>query len=111
MSDISDELPVLYLTTMGRTSGLPRQIEIWFVTTGGRYYLLAEHFRRANWVRNIECNPRVQLRVGEQDRGATARVLDETADSETWRLAQDLARRKYGWGEGLPVEITPDQPF
>jgi deazaflavin-dependent oxidoreductase (nitroreductase family) len=111
MSDISAELPVLYLTTMGRTSGLPRQIEIWFVTTGGRYYLLAEHFRRANWVRNIECNPRVQLRVGEHDREATARVLDETADSETWRLAQDLARRKYGWGEGLPVEITPDQPF
>jgi len=106
-----DGLPVLYLTTVGRTSGLPRQIEIWFVAFGGRYYLLAEHFRRAQWVRNIEVNPRVQVRIGGHDREATARILDETADTETWRVAQDVARKKYGWGDGLPVEITPDQPF
>jgi len=106
-----DGLPVLYLTTVGRTSGLPRQIEIWFVAFGGRYYLLAEHFRRAQWVRNIEVNPRVQVRIGGHDREATARILDETADAETWRVAQDVARKKYGWGDGLPVEITPDQPF
>jgi deazaflavin-dependent oxidoreductase (nitroreductase family) len=105
------ELPVLYLTTLGRTSGLPRQIEIWFVTAGGKYYLLAEHFRRAQWVQNIERNPRVQVRLGGQERSATARILDETADRETWQLAQDLARQKYGWGDGLPVEIAPDQPF
>jgi deazaflavin-dependent oxidoreductase (nitroreductase family) len=104
-------LPVLYLTTIGRSSGLPRQIEIWFVTSGGRFYLLAEHFRRANWVRNIERNPRVRVRIGGQDREATARILDEAADAETWRMAQDLGRAKYGWGDGLPVEITPDQPF
>ena len=105
------DLSVLYLTTVGRTSGLPRQIEIWFVASGGRFYLLAEHFRRAQWVRNIECNPRVRVRLGDQEREATARILDEAADSEAWRLAQDLARAKYGWGDGLPVEITPDQPF
>lgn len=105
------DLPVLYLTTVGRTSGLPRQIEIWFVAAGGKYYLLAEHFRRAQWVLNIERNPRVQVRLGGQERAATARILDETADAETWKLAQDLAREKYGWGDGLPVEIAPDQPF
>jgi deazaflavin-dependent oxidoreductase (nitroreductase family) len=105
------ELPVLYLTTVGRSSGLPRQIEIWFVAAGGKFYLLAEHFRRAHWVQNIERNPRVQVRVGGTERAATARVLDETADRQVWNLAQDLARRKYGWGDGLPVEITPDQPF
>lgn len=105
------DLSVLYLTTTGRTTGLPRQIEIWFVAAGGRFYLLAEHFRRAQWVQNIERNPRVAMRIGGEERAATARVLDETADRETWMLAQDLARRKYGWGDGLPVEITPDQPF
>jgi deazaflavin-dependent oxidoreductase (nitroreductase family) len=105
------DLPVLYLTTIGRTSGMPRRIEIWFVASAGRFYVLAEHFRRAQWVRNIERNPRVQVQIGGQNRDATARILDETADSETWRTAQDLARSKYGWGDGLPVEITPDQPF
>jgi deazaflavin-dependent oxidoreductase (nitroreductase family) len=105
------ELPVLYLTTVGRSSGLSRQIEIWFVAAGGKFYLLAEHFRRAQWVQNIERNPRVQVRVGGSERDATARVLDETADREVWTLAQELARQKYGWGDGLPVEITPDQPF
>ena len=106
-----EDLPVLYLTTVGRTSGVPRQIEIWFVAAGGKYYLLAEHFRRAQWVQNIERNPSVQVRLGGQERAATARILDETADRETWQLAQDLARQKYGWGDGLPVEIAPDQPF
>ena len=72
-------------TTVGRSSGLPRQIEIWFVAAGGKYYLLAEHFRRAQWVQNIERNPRVQVRLGGQERAATARILDETADRETWQ--------------------------
>jgi deazaflavin-dependent oxidoreductase (nitroreductase family) len=105
------DLPVLYLTTVGRSSGLPRRIEIWFVASGGRFYLLAEHFRRAQWVRNIERNPRVEVRIGGEHRTATARILDETADAELWRLAQDMARAKYGWGDGLPVEIAPDQPL
>jgi deazaflavin-dependent oxidoreductase (nitroreductase family) len=107
----SSELQVLYLTTVGRTSGLPRQIEIWFVTHGGCYYLLAEHFRRAQWVRNIERNPRVQVRLGGIERAATARILDETADAELWNRVQGLGRSKYGWGDGLPVELTPDTPF
>jgi deazaflavin-dependent oxidoreductase (nitroreductase family) len=107
----SSELPVLYLTTVGRKSGLPRQIEIWFVTHGGRYYLFAEHFRRAQWVQNIECNPRVQVRLGGIERQATARILDETADAELWKVVQEKGRSKYGWGDGLPVELTPDTPF
>jgi deazaflavin-dependent oxidoreductase (nitroreductase family) len=103
-------LNVLYLTTQGRTTGLPRQIEIWFVSAGGKLYILAEHFRQAQWVRNIERNPRVTVRVGGREFTASARVLDQARDAATWNHAQELARRKYGWGEGLPVEITPGQP-
>ncbi len=68
---------VLYLTTIGRRSGLPREIEIWFVACNGKLYLLAEHFHRAYWVRNIERYPRVRVRIGGRERSATARVLDE----------------------------------
>jgi deazaflavin-dependent oxidoreductase (nitroreductase family) len=104
-------LPVLYLTTIGRTTGLPRQIEIWFVAHGGRLYLLAEHFLKTHWVRNILRNPRVEVRLGQRQFAATARVLDEAADRAAWELAQNLGRGKYGWGDGLPVEITPDAPL
>jgi deazaflavin-dependent oxidoreductase (nitroreductase family) len=97
----------LYLTTTGRTSGLPREIEIWFVEADGKYYILAEKFHDANWVRNIEKNPRVQVRVGDRRFEATARALDPERDAATWKVAQDLEREKYGWGDGLPVEITP----
>jgi deazaflavin-dependent oxidoreductase (nitroreductase family) len=99
--------PYLYLTTTGRNTGLPREIEIWFVEHEGEVYILAEHFRRAQWVRNIERDPRVRVRLDGQEREATARVLDPERDRERWQRAQEMAREKYGWGEGLPVEITP----
>ncbi|MDR7522774.1 MAG: nitroreductase family deazaflavin-dependent oxidoreductase [Armatimonadota bacterium] len=104
------DAPFLYLTTTGRRTGRPRRIEIWFVASGGKYYVLAEHFHRAHWVQNILREPRVRIRVGSPDapeESATARVLDAGRDPDAWQLAQRLAREKYGWGEGLPVEITP----
>jgi len=36
IEDIADA-QVLYLTTIGRKTGLPREIEIWFVTVTGRF--------------------------------------------------------------------------
>jgi len=99
---------VLYLTTIGRKSGLPREIEIWFVESDGKYYLLAEKFDEAHWVQNIRKQPRVKVRIDGREREATARVLDSERDHDAWELAQRLGREKYGWGEGLPVEIAPD---
>jgi deazaflavin-dependent oxidoreductase (nitroreductase family) len=98
----------LYLTTTGRKTGLPREIEIWFVESGGRYYLLAEKFHQAHWVQNIQQDPRVKVRLDGRETNATARVLDPHRDRHAWNRAQQLGREKYGWGEGLPVEIVPD---
>jgi deazaflavin-dependent oxidoreductase (nitroreductase family) len=100
------DLQFIYVTTTGRASGLPREIEIWFVEAKGKYYILAEKFHSAQWVRNIEKNPRVRVRLGDRNFDGTARVLDPQRDAETWQMAQNLARKKYGWGDGLPVEIT-----
>jgi len=33
------------------------------------------------------------------------RVLDPDTDPEAYLKARELAQEKYGWGEGLPVEI------
>lgn len=106
-----NEIPVLHLTTTGRTTGLPREIEIWFTALKGKFYILSEHFHRAHWVQNIKQTSQVRVRIGNREFGASARVLDPERDRETWRLAQEEARKKYGWGEGLPVEIIPDEPL
>jgi deazaflavin-dependent oxidoreductase (nitroreductase family) len=95
-----------YLTTTGRKSGLPRQIEIWFVEDEGRVYILAEHGLKAKWVQNIISNPNVRIRIGDREYNATARVLDPEKDGERYSRAQDLERKKYDWGDGLPVEFT-----
>jgi deazaflavin-dependent oxidoreductase (nitroreductase family) len=102
----SAEIQYLYLTTTGRITGQPREIEIWFVESNDKLYILAEHFRDAQWVKNIEHNNRVRVRLGERRFEATARVLDSERDQQTWQNAQSLSREKYGWGEGLPVELV-----
>lgn len=96
----------LYLTTIGRITGQPCEIEIWFVESEGNFYILAEHFREAQWVKNIEHNSRVRVRVGGKEFDGNARVLDSERDREAWQTAQRLANEKYGWGEGMPVELS-----
>ncbi len=100
----------LYLTTTGRRSGLPREIEIWFTRRHGRYYLISEHSEQAHWVRNLRAESRVRWRVGEATFSGRARTLDAGADAGLVRDIQELSRRKYGWGEGLVVELAPDPP-
>jgi deazaflavin-dependent oxidoreductase (nitroreductase family) len=109
IQDIADK-QVLYLTTIGRKTGLPREIEIWFVVYRARFYLFAETGEAAAWVKNIRRNPEVVVRIGERQIGATARVLDRETDRELRDRVAAIADRKYGWGDGLPVEITPLTP-
>jgi deazaflavin-dependent oxidoreductase (nitroreductase family) len=97
---------VLRLTTTGAKTGLPRSIEIWFVAAGERLYLFSEKGEAANWVRNIRVNANVTVRAGDWQGEATARVLDRDADRTLWDQVAAIADRKYGWGEGLPVELT-----
>ena len=109
MSVGSQELEFIYVTTTGRVTGKPREIEIWFVESEHKLYILAEHFFKTQWVQNINRNPRIRVRIGDRECNATARILDCEIDSDAWQTAQQFARDKYGWGEGLPVEIILDK--
>jgi deazaflavin-dependent oxidoreductase (nitroreductase family) len=104
------EKKVLYLTTVGRKTGLPREIEIWFVVHRDRFFLFSETGEAAAWVKNIRRNPGVMVRVEELRVSAMARVLDREIDRELWEQVAAIAVRKYDWGDGLPVEITPVTP-
>jgi deazaflavin-dependent oxidoreductase (nitroreductase family) len=105
-----EDKKVLYLTTIGRKTGLRRQIEIWFVVYRDRFYLFAETGEAAGWVKNIRHNPEVMVSIEEWQIGATARVLDRKANRELWDTVAAIADGKYGWGDGLPIEITPLPP-
>lgn len=97
----------LYLTTTGRRTGQPREIEIWFTRRDGRYYLVAEHRERTQWVQNLRSTPAVGVRVGKRTFPARARVIDGRAEPELARAVKALSETKYGWGAGLVVELTP----
>ena len=82
---MSPEAKYLYLTTIGRRSGLARRIEIWFTRHAGRYYLVAEHGLKAHWVRNLLAEPAVRARVGRRSFRARARVVDATVGARSRR--------------------------
>jgi deazaflavin-dependent oxidoreductase (nitroreductase family) len=100
-----DREPYLYLTTRGRRSGLPREIEIWFTHREGRFYLIAE-YPTSQWLRNLRADSAVTVRVAGQQFSGHARVLPES-QPQLMRDIHSLSQQKYGWGDGLVVEITP----
>jgi deazaflavin-dependent oxidoreductase (nitroreductase family) len=97
----------LYLTTTGRRSGQPREIEIWFTRRNGFYYVIAE-FTTSHWVQNLLATPRVEVRLGAQRFSAMARIISADTGAELSAAVQQLSREKYGWGEGLVVELRPE---
>ena len=65
---------------------------------GETFWLVAQRGRDADWVRNIEANPRVRVKVSEAHarwRSGTAHIVDEDDPRERQRtLSQaSLARR------------------
>ena len=57
---------ILLLTTTGRRSGMKRVTPLQYEMIGSDYYLGAARGVKADWVRNIQSNPQVEVRVGEK---------------------------------------------
>jgi deazaflavin-dependent oxidoreductase (nitroreductase family) len=104
----------LYLTTIGRTTGAERSIEIWFVERDGRYYVVAELREQAGWVKNLTKDPRVMFSVGTRSArssvvartAASARIVRGDDDRELITAIEALMDAKYGWSDGLVVELA-----
>ena len=109
--DLSDE-NYCYLTTTGRISGEPREIEIWFGLAGSTLYMLSGGRDRSNWVRNLIRTPEVRVRIGDRDFDGTARIVDDgDEDVAARRLLLDKYAPGYsgdlsGWGrDSLPIAV------
>ncbi len=104
----------LYLTTTGRKSGAPRQIEIWFVEYGGHHYIVSERREESQWVKNLHSCAQVYFSVGTRTAQETvlarspahARVVDAAAEPALAKQVQALMETKYDWSNGLIVELT-----
>ena len=92
------ELDVVDLETVGRVSGRPRVVEIWFAAAGERLYLLSGGRDNAHWVRNVQADPAVRLHFGEQTFDGQAAVIEGDPDEDIARRA--LATKYQGWREG-----------
>jgi deazaflavin-dependent oxidoreductase (nitroreductase family) len=77
---------VAVLETSGRHSGKPRRVPVGKALDGDTLWIVAEHGLRAGYVRNIQGNPRVRVRVGRRWRTGTAHVLHD----DDWRERQRL---------------------
>ena len=102
-----DREQYLYLTTRGRKTNRPREIEIWFTEYETRFYVIAE-YPSSHWVQNLGAHPEVQVRVAGKTLVASARVLSPQADQNLQRAVRQLFDNKYGWSEGLIVELMPE---
>lgn len=110
------ELDFCYVTTAGRKSGRPHTIEIWFALDRGVVYMLSGGTDRADWVRNIQVNPTVGLRVGDREMIAQAHIVeDPDEDALTRRLLFEKYAPRYKddleeWARtALPIAIElPD---
>ncbi len=65
------------LETRGRRSGKPRVVPVGNRLQEDTFWVIAEHGRRAGWVRNVEANPRVRVKVRGRWRTGTAHPMPD----------------------------------
>lgn len=88
-----DEL--IDITTIGRQSGEPRRIEIWFRRVDGRFYITGTPGSR-DWYANMLTNPRFIFHLKQTttaDLPATAHPI--TAKAQRRRILSDPVMRWY----------------
>lgn len=102
--------------TVGRKSGQPRITPVTNGLDGDVFWIVTEHGHKANYVRNIEANPRVRVNVGRTWRPGTARIVDEDPEERLERIVAHNPRaranaqivRKTGT-ENLVIRIDLDE--
>lgn len=68
---------ILLLTTTGRKSGKQRITPMQFEAIDSDYYVGSARGMKADWVRNIQANPQVEVRVGAKHFFGTAEVVND----------------------------------
>lgn len=95
-----------HVTTVGRRTGRPHTVEIWFAVHGATIFIVSSE--DADWVRNAVAHARVAVRVGDETREGRARIVTDPVEAA---LARRLLPEKYrSYEDGLKewaLESTP----
>jgi deazaflavin-dependent oxidoreductase (nitroreductase family) len=89
------------LETTGRTSGLARRTPVGGRRVGDQFWLVSEYGEKSQYVRNIQADPRVRVRIRGQWHAGTAHPLpgdDAVARLRTLPKLNSLAVRALGAG-------------
>ena len=86
-----------YLTTRGRRTGNPHEIEIWFVVYENSLCLMSGGMDKSDWVKNLLKEPNVTLRIAGQTFPAAASLLEDKKVEPLIRMAMAI---KYNEWEG-----------
>lgn len=70
---------ILLLTTTGRKTGLRRVTPLQYEEINGKYFLGAARGLKADWVRNIQADPKVEVRVKSLNFEGKAEVITDPA--------------------------------
>lgn len=103
-----------YLTTKGRKTGNPHEIEIWFVVYENSLYIMSGNMGKSDWVKNLLKEPNVTLRIAGQTFPAVASLLEDKTIEQMIRMAMAIKYNEWEGGNpsqwantALVVEFTP----
>lgn len=107
---------LVWLTVVGRKSGKPHTVKIWFAAENGKVFVTSARGMDAQWVKNLRKNPAVTVKIGETTfRGTAMWREDDGVRTEVI----PLFLRKYflakvfkwiGWYKVIfAFEITPEK--
>lgn len=107
---------LVLLTVVGRKSGKPHTVKIWFTAENGKVFVTSARGMDAQWVKNLRKTPAVTVKIGEMTFQGTA-VWRE--DDKVRTEVIPLFLRKYflakvfkwiGWYSVIfAFEITPEK--
>lgn len=84
---------VAVLTMTGRVSGKRRKVPLLYIEDGERVVMAASKGGMSTvptWFRNVQADPRVQVRIGRRVRAMHARVADESEERSYWPLLEAM---------------------
>lgn len=105
---------ILLLITTGRKSGLKRVTPLQYEEIDGKYYLGSARGLKADWVRNIQANPNVEIRVKSLSFQGHAEVVTDPSSFADF-IETRLERHPFMIGlimqkvHGLPKKPTREQ--
>ena len=101
---------VMVLTTTGRKSGLQRQTPLQYEQVGEDYYIASARGAQADWFRNLQANPVVEVLVqGRQLTAQAEAVIDPGRVADFLRLRLERHPRMVGLImrlEGFPLRYS-----